>query len=107
MKVVWSSPLRTGRLYPQEYSGTHFLEAESTPGRMVPLVGTEKIPSDNTGIDPETLLQAANKQERKIYFIRHFRVGLLCSVLPINHENSNQIHFSSVDLVIPYSSTQR
>ena len=24
MKVVRSSPLRTGRLYPQEYPGTHF-----------------------------------------------------------------------------------
>jgi hypothetical protein len=24
MKVVKSSPLRTGRLYPQEYPGTHF-----------------------------------------------------------------------------------
>ena len=31
-KVVRSSPLCTGRLYPQEYPGTHFLEAESTPG---------------------------------------------------------------------------
>ena len=26
-----------------------FLEAESTPGRMVPSVTTEKIPSDTTG----------------------------------------------------------
>jgi len=24
MKVVRSSPVRTGRLYPQEYSGTYF-----------------------------------------------------------------------------------
>ena len=28
MKVVRSSPLRTGRLYPQEYSRYSFLEAE-------------------------------------------------------------------------------
>jgi hypothetical protein len=36
MKVVRSSPLRTGRLYPQEFSWYPFLEAESTPGHMVP-----------------------------------------------------------------------
>jgi hypothetical protein len=44
--VVRSSPLRTGRLYSQEYS---FLEAESTPEHMVPSVATEKFPSDTTG----------------------------------------------------------
>jgi hypothetical protein len=49
MKAVKSSPLRTGRLYPQEYPGTHFLEAESTPGHMVPSVAMEKILSDTTG----------------------------------------------------------
>jgi hypothetical protein len=33
-----------------------FLEAESTPGHMVPSVATEKIPSVTTrGIDPETV----------------------------------------------------
>jgi len=47
MKVVRSSPLSTGRLYPQEYPGTHFLEAESTPGHMEL--------SDAPGIDPGTL----------------------------------------------------
>ena len=41
MKVVRSSPLPTGRLYPQEYPGT--------PGHMVPSVATTKIPSDTTG----------------------------------------------------------
>jgi hypothetical protein len=35
MRVVRSSPLRTGRLYPQEFSWYSFLEAESTPGHMV------------------------------------------------------------------------
>ena len=44
-----SSPLRTGLLYPQEFSWYSFLEAESTPGHMVPSVASEKIPSDNTG----------------------------------------------------------
>jgi hypothetical protein len=49
MKVVRSSPLRTGRLYLQEFSWCSFLETESTPGHMVPTVVMEKIPSDNTG----------------------------------------------------------
>ena len=49
MKVVRSSPLRTGRLYPQDFSWYSFLEAESTPGHMVPSLASEKIPSDTTG----------------------------------------------------------
>jgi hypothetical protein len=49
MKVVKSSSLRTVRLYPQKFSSYSFLEAESTPGYMVPSVGSEKIPSDTTG----------------------------------------------------------
>jgi hypothetical protein len=49
MKVVRLSPLCTSHVYPQEYPGTHFLEAESTPGHMVPSVAMEKIPSDTTG----------------------------------------------------------
>jgi len=50
MKVVRSSPLRTGRLYPQEYPGTHILEAESTPGHMELSDTPEKIPSDRGSI---------------------------------------------------------
>ena len=46
MKVVSSSPLRTGRLYPHEYPGTKFLEAESTPGYMELSDAPEKIPND-------------------------------------------------------------
>jgi hypothetical protein len=46
MKVVRSSALRTGRLYPQEFFRYSFLEAQSTPGRMVPSVASEEIPSD-------------------------------------------------------------
>ena len=42
-----SSALRTGRLYPRRNLWYSFLEAESTPGHMVPSGGaTEKIPSD-------------------------------------------------------------
>ena len=52
MKVVRSSPLRTGRLYPQEYPGT--LEAESTPGHMELSDAPEKNPQW-PGIDPGTL----------------------------------------------------
>jgi hypothetical protein len=44
MKVERSSPLRTGRLYPLEFSWYSFLEAQSTPGHMVPSVATEKNP---------------------------------------------------------------
>jgi hypothetical protein len=46
MKVVRSSPQLTGRLYPQEFSWYLFLEAESTPGHMVPAVASERIQSD-------------------------------------------------------------
>jgi hypothetical protein len=49
MKVVGSSPLGTGCLYPQEFSWYLFLEAESTPGHMVPSVASENIPSDTSG----------------------------------------------------------
>jgi hypothetical protein len=48
VKVVRSSPLRTGRLHPQEFSWYSFLEAESSPGHMVRSVASEKIPSDTT-----------------------------------------------------------
>jgi hypothetical protein len=57
MKVVRSSPLRTGRLYPQEFSWYTFLKAESTPGHMVPSVASEQILSDTIGDrsrDPST-----------------------------------------------------
>jgi hypothetical protein len=49
IKVVRSSPLRTGRLYPKEFSWYSFLEAESTLGHMVPSVASEKKLSDTTG----------------------------------------------------------
>jgi hypothetical protein len=34
---------------PQEFSWYSFLEAESTPGHMVPSVASERIPTDTTG----------------------------------------------------------
>jgi hypothetical protein len=46
MKVVMSSPLRTGRLYPQ---------AESTPGHINFSDASEKIPNDTTGERPRDL----------------------------------------------------
>jgi hypothetical protein len=49
MKVVRLSPLRTGRLYLREFSWYSILQAESTPGHMVPSVASEKIPSNTTG----------------------------------------------------------
>jgi hypothetical protein len=49
MKVVRSSSFGTGCLYPHEFSWYSFLDAESTPGHMVPSVASEKIPSDATG----------------------------------------------------------
>jgi len=49
MKVVRSSLLRTGRLYPQKYP-QKFLEAESTPGHMELSDALEKIPSDRGSI---------------------------------------------------------
>jgi hypothetical protein len=55
VKVVRSSPLRTGRLYPQEFSWYSFLEAESTPGHMVLSVASKKYPATLLGIDPENL----------------------------------------------------
>jgi len=55
MKVARSSPSRTGRLYPQEYPGTHFLEAESTPGHMELSDAPEKSPvTGDRSRDPPT-----------------------------------------------------
>jgi hypothetical protein len=44
-----SSVLHTGRLYSGRNLWYSFLEAELTPGHMVPSVAMEKIPSDTTG----------------------------------------------------------
>jgi hypothetical protein len=50
MKMVRSSPSRTGRLYLQEYPGTHFLEAESAQEHMELSDAPKKIPSDGGSI---------------------------------------------------------
>ena len=49
MRVVGRQPYAPAVFTPGEIPGTHFLEAESTPGHMVPSVATEKIPRDTTG----------------------------------------------------------
>jgi hypothetical protein len=49
VKVVTSSPLRTGHLYPQQFSWHSFLEAKSTPRHMVPSLASERISSDTNG----------------------------------------------------------
>ena len=54
-RVVVRQPYAPASFTPGEMPGTHFLEAESTPGHVVLSVATEKIPSDTTGIDPETV----------------------------------------------------
>ena len=48
MKVVRSSPLRTGRLYPQEYPGTHFYRPSPSPVTL-------------PGIDPGTFRLLAQR----------------------------------------------
>ena len=50
MKVVRSSPLRTGRLYPQEYPGTHFQRLSRTQGTWNCLMPRKKFPSDRQSI---------------------------------------------------------
>ena len=47
--VVVSQPYSPAAFTTGEIPGNHFLEAESTPGPMVPSVSTERIPSDTTG----------------------------------------------------------
>jgi hypothetical protein len=47
--LVRSSPLRTGRLHPQEFSWYLLLEAESTSGHMELSKLPEKFPSETTG----------------------------------------------------------
>jgi hypothetical protein len=48
-RVVGRQPYVLGRLYPSRNPWYSFLEAESTPGHMVPSIAMEKNPSDTTG----------------------------------------------------------
>jgi hypothetical protein len=62
MKVVRSSAVASGRLYPRRNPWYSFLEAESTPGHMVPSVAPEKNPPVTPpGIDPETFRLVAQR----------------------------------------------
>ena len=55
-RVVGRHPYALAAFTPGEIPGTHFLEAESTPGHMVLSVATEKkSPVISLGIDPETV----------------------------------------------------
>jgi hypothetical protein len=49
-----SSAIRSGRLYPRSNTWYSFLEAESTPGHMVPPGPRKKSPATPPGIDPGT-----------------------------------------------------
>ena len=48
-RVVGRQPYAPAAFTPRRNPWYSFLEAESTPGHMVPSVTTEKIPSDTTG----------------------------------------------------------
>jgi hypothetical protein len=49
MKLVGRKPYAPAVFTPRSFSWYSFLEAESTPGHMVPSVASERIPSDATG----------------------------------------------------------
>jgi hypothetical protein len=53
-RVVGRQPYAPAAFTPRRNPWYSLLEAESTPMHMVPSGATEKIPSDTTGIDPET-----------------------------------------------------
>ena len=84
MKVVRSLALRTGRLYPQEFSWYSFLDAESTPGHMVPSVASEKNPSDTTG-----------DRSRDLPTHR----GVLTAVLPQAQGNANTVRILQLNCI--------
>jgi hypothetical protein len=93
MKVVRSSPLPTGRLYPQEFSWYSFLEAESTPGHKVPSVASEIIPSETTQLTKKIINQnqwnRASSMTKKLQIlygitsgVHKTRAGKFCTVAP-------------------------
>jgi hypothetical protein len=60
-RVVGLQPHASAAFTPRGIPWNSFLEAESTPGHVVPLVATEKIPSVTPpGIDPETVRLVAH-----------------------------------------------
>ena len=52
--VVGRQPYALAAFTPGEISGTHFTEADSTPGHMVPSESRKKSPATPMGIDPGT-----------------------------------------------------
>ena len=61
-KVVRSSPLHTGRLYPPGISWYSFLEAESTPGTWTcRMLWEKKSLMTRAGIDPGTFRLVAQR----------------------------------------------
>ena len=52
MKMVRSSPLCTGRLYPQEYPGTHFQRLSRPQGTRKCQLPQNKFQASTLGIDP-------------------------------------------------------
>ena len=76
------SALRTGRLYPQEYSWYSFsLWAESTPGAMVWSEGNMSLKNPVTppGIDPGTVRLVAQNPDPPVQYISNMesmRYGL-------------------------------
>jgi hypothetical protein len=57
-RVAGRKPYAPAAFTPGEIPGTHFSEAESTPGHMVPSEPRKKSPVTPPGIDPGTVLVA-------------------------------------------------
>jgi len=65
-RVVGGQPYAPAAFTPGEIPGTHFLEAESTPGHMVLSVGAaEKSPVTPPGIDPGTVRLVAQWSSKR------------------------------------------
>jgi hypothetical protein len=58
-RVLGRQPYAPAAFTPGEVPGTHFSEAESTPGHMVPSEPRKKSPVTQPGIDPGTVLLVA------------------------------------------------
>jgi hypothetical protein len=86
-RVVGRQPQAPAALTPRGNPWYSFLEAESTPGHMVPTVATEKIPSVTPrGIDPETVRLVAQ-------CLNHYATpGLYKEVIAINFEDHTYTH---------------
>jgi hypothetical protein len=98
MRVLRSSPLCTGRLYPQELSWYSFLEAESTPGHIAPSVASEKkSPATPPAIDPETFQLVAQS-------LNHYatQVPLLYMYTAHNPQNSLLLGLTAILMAVTF-----